>query len=431
MTTYTSALNEAEANVDRLSRAMEAAEEEMENTFKRTTELHRSTAERREQEVLELRKVLAAKERSIDSLRETLSTTKRNLETRSIQAETTLAAREADVHRLLAEVKKVKQESATVKGELSALKGAKHSLETQVEHEVSSNRKQIENMARTEMLLKEREQEHSLGLRRYTAEHNQMKSQLQMERQKRELVVEEATELHHQLTIAVDKLKIEGDSKRDLQHKLEAERKKRKDLTKQKSEWKHSRETDVETRLRIVDLEKKLHEERASRVGAEKWLQSELKSKDEMEGLFCSLRDVAIRREKDTELGELKQAVAELQKQRDHLQRESFVHHQNREFDVLRTSLERENDRLRVDLTQARKDISTRLYAPPLLNRDPDGDMLARCRRCHDRFSLSKPPDAQCGFHPGDLTPNGYTCCGVVPRQGASPVYCHWRPHVA
>jgi hypothetical protein len=40
-----------------------------------------------------------------------------------------------------------------------------------------------------------------------------------------------------------------------------------------------------------------------------------------MEGLFCSLRDVAIRREKDTELGELKQAVAELQKQRDHLQR--------------------------------------------------------------------------------------------------------------
>jgi hypothetical protein len=42
-------------------------------------------------------------------------------------------------------------------------------------------------------------------------------------------------------------LKIEGDSKRDLQHKLEAERKKRKDLTKQKSEWKHSRETDVET----------------------------------------------------------------------------------------------------------------------------------------------------------------------------------------
>jgi hypothetical protein len=86
---------------------------------------------------------------------------------------------------LTLQVKKVKQDSATVKGELSALKGAKHSLETQVEHEVSSNRKQIENMARTEMLLKEREQEHSLGLRRYTAELNQMKSQLQMERQKR------------------------------------------------------------------------------------------------------------------------------------------------------------------------------------------------------------------------------------------------------
>ena len=40
-----------QVNVDRLSKAMEAAEEEMENTFKRTTELHRSTADRREQEV--------------------------------------------------------------------------------------------------------------------------------------------------------------------------------------------------------------------------------------------------------------------------------------------------------------------------------------------------------------------------------------------
>ena len=55
-------------------------------------------------QILELRRILAAKERSLDSLRETLTTTKRNLEDRCITAETTLAAREHDCERLLEEV---------------------------------------------------------------------------------------------------------------------------------------------------------------------------------------------------------------------------------------------------------------------------------------------------------------------------------------
>ena len=57
------------------------------------------------QELLELRKMMAAKERSIDSLRDTLSSTKRSLEARATAAEGALASREQDLARVLAEVR--------------------------------------------------------------------------------------------------------------------------------------------------------------------------------------------------------------------------------------------------------------------------------------------------------------------------------------
>jgi hypothetical protein len=55
------------------------------------------TAMRREQEIQELRRVIASKERGIDSLRETLSCTKRSLETRVRQLEDALRNREHQV----------------------------------------------------------------------------------------------------------------------------------------------------------------------------------------------------------------------------------------------------------------------------------------------------------------------------------------------
>ena len=40
-----------------------------------------------------------------------------------------------------------------------------------------------------------------------------------------------------------------------------------------------------------------------------------------MEALFCSLRDVAVKRDKETEVGALRRAVQDLKMQRDDLQR--------------------------------------------------------------------------------------------------------------
>jgi hypothetical protein len=60
-------------------------------------EVHRSQLRQKETELSEAQRLLAAKERSIDSLRDTLSTTKRALESRLSQAESALATAEAQV----------------------------------------------------------------------------------------------------------------------------------------------------------------------------------------------------------------------------------------------------------------------------------------------------------------------------------------------
>ena len=83
--------------MDRLSRAMEAAEEEMEIAIQRTGEVQKSQVARKEVEVNELRRVVATKEKSIDGLRETLAATKRNLEARIQRLESTIAARDMEV----------------------------------------------------------------------------------------------------------------------------------------------------------------------------------------------------------------------------------------------------------------------------------------------------------------------------------------------
>lgn len=415
---YSAALSDAEANVDRLGRAMEAAEIELENTFKRTTELHKNTAERREIEVQELRKILAAKERSIDSLRETLTTTKRNLESRAMQAESTLVTRDSEVKRL--------------KEELAAARGAKKSLESQIEQEIINNRKQLENMGRSETAMREREQELELSGRRLQTEFNNMKAAYVSEKTKKDALQEEIAVLKRELAVTQEKLKAETEVRKEVHKKLEAERKKRKSLAKERSASANS----LEAKLAIAELEKRLRSEQRSRLGAEKWLQAELKSKEEMEHLFVAMRDIALKKNdpKADEMASLKQAVQELQSGGASLkeqQAKALLKEEQRNFETSRASIERDNQRLREDLEATRREIANRINPYPQIERELGGDLLARCRRCHERFNLSKPSENACGYHPGELTPDGFTCCGVTPRPGTHPVYCHWRPHVA
>eukprot|EP00854_Cymbomonas_tetramitiformis_P016970 gene16970-20164_t len=332
---------------------MEAAEVELENTFKRTTELHKNTAERREIEVQELRKILAAKERSIDSLRETLTTTKRNLENRAMQAESTLATRETEVKRM--------------KEEIAASRGAKKSLEAQIEQEVVNNRKQLENMGRSETAMREREQELELSGRRLQTEFNNMKAAYVAEKTKKDALQEEVAVYKRELAVTQEKLKAETEVRKEVHKKLEAERKRRKSLAKEKSASANS----LEAKLAITELEKRLRSEQRSRLGAEKWLQAELKSKEEMEHLFVAMRDIALKKNNDPkadEMANLKQAVQELQSgggSWKEQQAKSLLKEEQRNFETSRASIERDNQRLREDLEATRREIAIRINPYP------------------------------------------------------------------
>jgi hypothetical protein len=84
-------------SVDRLGRAIEAAEEEMDAALRRTTELHKSQLRQKEVELGEMQRLLQAKEKAIESLRDTLATTKRTYESRLSQAEGDASLRDAEV----------------------------------------------------------------------------------------------------------------------------------------------------------------------------------------------------------------------------------------------------------------------------------------------------------------------------------------------
>ena len=60
-------------------------------------ELHRNNAAKKEQELQELRRVVAAKEKSIDSLRDQLSSLKRMLEGRAQEAENQVIQKDLEV----------------------------------------------------------------------------------------------------------------------------------------------------------------------------------------------------------------------------------------------------------------------------------------------------------------------------------------------
>jgi hypothetical protein len=84
--------------LDRLSHAMEDADEGMEAALRRAEEVHQLAATRKDKEIAELRSVIACKEHDIDSLRESVSSIKRTLESRLREQDDEVASRDEQVH---------------------------------------------------------------------------------------------------------------------------------------------------------------------------------------------------------------------------------------------------------------------------------------------------------------------------------------------
>lgn len=85
---------------------MEEAEEELEAALRRAGDLHRDASSRREGEVEGLRRVIKAKERAMDSMRETLAETRRALEARAERAEAVARGHQLEMQSLRGQLKR-------------------------------------------------------------------------------------------------------------------------------------------------------------------------------------------------------------------------------------------------------------------------------------------------------------------------------------
>ncbi|KAG2449371.1 hypothetical protein HYH02_005524 [Chlamydomonas schloesseri] len=275
---YSTALNSAEKSVDRLGRAIEAAEEEMDAALKRTTEIHRSQLKQKELENLELQRVIGAKERSIDSLRDTLATTKRTYESKLSQAESALALKDAEIKALAEELRVSRLE--------------RDSMGLQMER-VEASRRALEVDAR------EREAELGADVRAKSDEAAKALMALRYEKKEKEDWRLQGEDLRRQLQVLHDELRAQKEETALTKDRYEAELlETRRRAALEVEEARRRVEAEAEDFRRrceaeLEDMRRRLRSEKNLRKACEKWLRSELKSREEMELLLAAVKDAA------------------------------------------------------------------------------------------------------------------------------------------
>ncbi|GMH34051.1 hypothetical protein BSKO_01885 [Bryopsis sp. KO-2023] len=256
---YSHVINTAEKSVDRLSRAIDAAEDEMECALRRTGDVQRTQFARKDIEMTELRRVIAAKEKSIDSLRETLATTKRSLESRLQKSEGSLSLRDAELQQM--------------QNEYASMKSERDSLRVQIQQLQSCNAQEKEEQ-------KSRVNDLDSALAAAQQDHSQVVSVAKKEKKEREKLQRLVEELKDQLKLAMQKAKLEAGRRKDNEQQLDAERQQIAGLELSKDE-------------EIMRLKHQVKEERDNFKKAKKWLKAELKAREDMEALLVALRDIA------------------------------------------------------------------------------------------------------------------------------------------
>lgn len=329
--------------------AMDSAEKELDAAFSRNGELSRAARSRKDAELGELRKILEAKERAIDSLRETLSATRRTLEGRISRAEEALGVRDAELR--------------AMQQELVGVKGSRRSVESQLENEVNANRRLQDVATKVETAAKERERELAETMRQLTEEHAVVSAALRHERGGRENLRAELEEHKRRALELSEQLRKETELRKETQRKLDKYRRARVRDAETSKARAHSG-ADVDARL-TGELERRLEAEQRSRAASEQWLHAELKTREDMEGLFVALRDIAMKKPD----GDVKAVKDELAAMR--AEKEQEMRFRREEFDVTHSRLVEDNRRLAAELSVLRATISDRVHgtaaapAPP------------------------------------------------------------------
>lgn len=382
---YSFALNSAERSVDRLGKAIEAAEEEMESALKRTTDVHKSQLKQKDLEIYELQRVLTTKDKSIESLRDALTNTKKTYETKLAQSEAALALKDVEL--------KATQE------ELRSLRVERDSLENQLQKETTQHQRVCHEYQERERTLANtvRSHEESTG-QTYVALQQERQDKGELQRQNAALTAEletckqelfqfqqeltrarmdsdkyrqEMSSLQQDYKTVKQKLKVEREVSKTLQQQNEVEKAERNVVEGAK----HLLEKEVEE---LHGLRKQLRVERSIRRACEKWLRAELKSREEMDTLLAAVKEVSAgNAPTDSEFLEVEQLIEKMKiatpcnidtyNPRASTNNPSYSldffppSSASNEFTALKAALEEDNQRLKAELAATRRMLSEKL----------------------------------------------------------------------
>ena len=259
---YDAHVTGAEENVQRLGAAMDDAERELDAAFARHRDSNKHAEALRDAELAASRADADAKQRALESLKETLANTRRVLEARVTAAEDAAAAAAAAAR--AAETRASSAESARDAAEAKAAAAA-------------------EATARGAEASEARENEAGEWVRRATEARAKAETRAEAAEADAEHARESARASRAALRHAESKLEAESAARREATRKLD----------KYRREYRR-RQTEDSAGVPGVTGAGAV-EERARRDSVEAWLKEELRNREKTETLFVQLRDLALR----------------------------------------------------------------------------------------------------------------------------------------
>jgi len=306
-------LSKAENVVATLNKTLSLADREMEDAVRQTRDLHRQALAKKEGEIEDLRRALAAKERAVDAAREAQAARIGTLEARVRDLEAQAADAEAENRQLRDEYQALRTEAVAVEqratGERRHLEAERAAWEAKLEAEragwaaraeaeaerLAGERAAVEDLRARLRAAQEAEREAARRLQEHVEVHAEKVAELQRDAVEARAAVESNRRAQAELAEARQLVAQAREAVREEEHKRRAA------VSKLQAERKH--------RLRSSELDEikqKLVGERRARKALEQWLQSELQSREELEVLFRALRDIALSRpQRAGEVGEV------------------------------------------------------------------------------------------------------------------------------
>lgn len=255
--TYEPLVSSTEAKVERLAGAMDDAERELDAAFARHRDSKEEDSKQKDSELDALRSELDAKQRAVESLRDTLANTRTVLEARVTDADDQTA--------------KAEQETKVAKETIRDLIAERDDLLEKLKTEHATSCANLDEYERLAQSAEQRENEAGNWVRK---------------------AVEARAKAETQLVSTEQELDVVRETCQKYKNELDAETKLRKETLRKLNKYRvlyHKNEMNKSLETAETAEQRKRNE------NVEEWLKKELQNREHTELLFMNLRDLALR----------------------------------------------------------------------------------------------------------------------------------------